>query len=496
MSSRSRAPVPHKRYGFWYLVRKVPTAFSQLDSRGIVRVSTGIRITDDPRGVAAKHAVVKLDVELHRYWRDLSSGVDPHLIKRGVAAVELAGRFGFSYLELSALNSSPIDELSKRLSALESLAGTKELPNAGSALFGLVPSPRSSCRLSELVDDYEKVQAVALKGKSADQWRRWRNQRDQMLERFLKLIGGDKLVEALTVDDVRGYRDALKGDVLKDRMDVNTANKNIGTVAAMFRAVVEEEKLKVTDPFVGMRLKGGEKKQRTPFVIEFVQNVLLKDGVMDGLNPEARAIFYVVAETGMRPSEVVGLQPEDIILDQEIPRVVLRDNKRKLKTKHSARTIPLAGMALEVMRRYPNGFPTYRGKPTNLSNTVTKYLRENKLLPFEGQSFYSLRHAFKDRLRECKTTEELTDVLMGHSPKGDQYGFGPGLNEAHNVMKAIAFKAPSASFAEGLGRAPQDHLSALAQQQPRSGGRWAGKLRLVPTIQRQSEDCVQDVQEE
>lgn len=488
--TRSSVPIPHKRYGFWYLVRKVPIAFSQLDRRGVVRVSTGIRITDDPRGVAAKQAVAKLDVELQRYWRDLASGIDPHAAKRSVAAVDLAGRFGFSYVELSALTVSPIEELSKRLSALESLAGKKELPNAGTALFGLLPSPVSSSRLSGLVDDYENIQAVLLKRKSAEQRRRWRNQRDQMLERFVNLIGGDKLVEALTVDDVRVYRDALKGEVLQDEMDVNTANKNIGTVAAMFRAVVEEEKLKVSDPFVGMRLKGGEKKKRTPYVIEFIQNVLLKDGVMDGLNPEARAIFYVVAETGMRPSEVLGLMPEEIIIDDVIPRVILQDNDiRELKTKHSERTVPLAGIALAVMRRFPNGFPNYQGKPALLSTVVNKYLRENELVPMRKQSFYSLRHAFKDRLRKCKANDELIDVLMGHSPKGEQYGFGPGLKEAHSVMKAIAFKAPSASFAEGLGRGLQDHLSVLAQQQPRSGGRWAGKRRLEPEVQQLSEDC-------
>ncbi|WP_083929043.1 tyrosine-type recombinase/integrase [Hyphomicrobium zavarzinii] len=492
--TRSNAPVPHKRFGFWYLVRKVPRAFSMLDRRGVVRVTTGIRITDDPRAVAAKHVVAKLDADLQRYWRDLASGIDPHAVKRANAAVELAGRFGFPYLELEALSASPIDELTKRLDALEALSGKKELPVAGSALFGLLPSPRSSRRLSQLVDDYEVIQAVELKGKSAEQCRRWRNQRDQMLGRFLKFVGGDKLVEVLTVSDVRTYRDALKEEVLKDRMDVNTANKNIGTVAAMFRAVVDEEKINISDPFVGMRLKGGEKKQRTGFTREFVQDVLLKDGVMDGLNPEARAIFYVVAETGMRPSEVVGLQPEDIILDGDIPRVVLRENQRKLKTKHSRRTIPLAGIALEVMRRYPDGFPTYRGKPTNLSNTVTKYLRENNLLPLEGQSFYSLRHTFRDRLGEAKPSDQrLIDVLMGHSPKGEKYGSGPKLLLARDLMQEMAFKPPSASFAEGLGRGTEDHLSARAQRQPRCGGRWAGKRRLEPAIQQQSGDCAQDV---
>jgi len=44
MSASQRTARPHKRDGLWYLVRRVPAQYAALDRRGIVRVTTAIRI--------------------------------------------------------------------------------------------------------------------------------------------------------------------------------------------------------------------------------------------------------------------------------------------------------------------------------------------------------------------------------------------------------------------------------------------------------------------
>jgi len=49
----------HKPKGFWFLIRRVPTAFKSFDHRNPVRISTGIWITDDPRGVGAGVVVAR-----------------------------------------------------------------------------------------------------------------------------------------------------------------------------------------------------------------------------------------------------------------------------------------------------------------------------------------------------------------------------------------------------------------------------------------------------
>ena len=66
---------PHKRKGFWCLVRRVPTRYQPFDKRGIV----GIPITDDPRAHAAKRVVADLDATFLTRWRDLARTPDPQL---------------------------------------------------------------------------------------------------------------------------------------------------------------------------------------------------------------------------------------------------------------------------------------------------------------------------------------------------------------------------------------------------------------------------------
>ena len=46
------------------------------DRRNPVRISTGIRVADDPRGVRAGEVVARLDRDLARYWKDKRSGKD------------------------------------------------------------------------------------------------------------------------------------------------------------------------------------------------------------------------------------------------------------------------------------------------------------------------------------------------------------------------------------------------------------------------------------
>ena len=107
MSSSQRTARPNKREGFWYLVRRVPAQYAALDRRCPVRVSTGIRICDDPRAVTAQREVQRLDAELAKYWRDLAAGRDPEAVKRSRWAAETAGRLGLPYVERADLNIGP-----------------------------------------------------------------------------------------------------------------------------------------------------------------------------------------------------------------------------------------------------------------------------------------------------------------------------------------------------------------------------------------------------
>ena len=95
-----------------------------------------------------------------------------------------------------------------------------------------------------------------------------------------------------------------KHRVSNDGIEINTMNKNLGHLSAMFRAVIKRLKLRLDDLFGGLRQEGGKDGNRPPFPIEFIRNVILAPGNLDKLNQDARDIVYVIMETGARPSEM------------------------------------------------------------------------------------------------------------------------------------------------------------------------------------------------
>lgn len=168
----------------------------------------------------------------------------------------------------------------------------------------------------------------------------------------------------------------------------------------------------------------------------------MADGALAALNDEARALVYLIVDTGMRLSEAASLTAETIILDHDVPHVQIRPIGRKLKTTQSARDIPLVGCTLAVMRQRAEGFPRYADKAASLSAVVNKYLATHDMLPTDKHSLYSLRHTFEDRLTAVEAPEKLIAALMGHKYSRPKYGAGPSLAQKREWLEKIAFTPP------------------------------------------------------
>ena len=168
----------------------------------------------------------------------------------------------------------------------------------------------------------------------------------------------------------------------------------------------------------------------------------MADGALDGLNEDARYIIYVIADSGLRPSEIVNLNRKTIHLSAKIPYVSVLPDGRRLKTDDSLREIPLVGAALAALKAKPDGFPRYRDNSSTFSATANKFLLENGLRPTEEHTVYSLRHSFKDRLIAAEAQDSLIDSLMGHDTYKPKYGKGPSLELKLKYLQRIAFKPP------------------------------------------------------
>lgn len=427
-----------RRCGTWHFVRRVPIEFAHLDTRGVIKHSTKVRIAQDRTGRRAVRVATKLNDELELYWQGLVGGRSQADLGRYEEVRRRARSFGFDYIENAQLLTLPPEQ---RLDRLETLVarGVASDPVARAAVLGTQKRPVFP--LSKLFDEYEAMTKLEVKDFSPNQLRVWRNSRMRAVENFVSVVG-DKPVNEITVEDAIDYSEWWRDRVVNENVAAKSANKDIGQLSRMLKDISVRRRLNIPDIFKGLRLPGELERSRMPFETDFIQDKLLKTGALDGLNEDARHVLYVVAETGLRPSEVVNLQPDAIRLDAKIPYVKIQPDGRKLKTEDSEREIPLVGVALAAMKLRPDGFPRYRDKSSALSGTLNKFLRENGLRPTKDHSVYSLRHSFKDRLIAAEAPDSLIDSLMGHRTYKPKYGKGPSLELKLKFMSAIALGPP------------------------------------------------------
>jgi integrase len=274
-------------------------------------------------------------------------------------------------------------------------------------------------------------------GKSDDQLRRWKNPRKKAIRNFLDVVG-DKPLAEITGDDMLNFRDHWYDRICADGLTPNSANKDLTHLGDVLKTVNRMKRLNLALPLSELAFKEGEARKRPPFSRAWIEEHLLRAGALSGLNGEARAIMLAMINTGMRPSELAALTPDEIRLDANIPHIALAPLGRQLKTKSSRRAIPLTGVSLEAMRGFPDGFPRYRGSSASLSATVNKYLRSNDLLETPEHSLYCLRHSFEDRMLEAGIDERIRRDLMGHSLRRERYGDGGSLELLSELLVPVA----------------------------------------------------------
>lgn len=121
-----------------------------------------------------------------------------------------------------------------------------------------------------------------------------------------------------------------------------------------------------------------------------------------------------------------------------MPNIAIEPEGRQLKSVYAKRVIPLTGVSLEAFRAFPDGFPRYRQSSAGLSATVNKYLKANGLLETPAHSFYSLRHAFEDRMLAAGIDDRIRRDLFGHRLDRERYGKGASLEHVARLVREIA----------------------------------------------------------
>lgn len=419
----------------YHLRKRVPLRFRPVEVREHIAVSLH---TDSP-----KLAVRKADEiwsQLLEGWESALRGDTGGAQARYEAAKHIAEHRGYSFIAAPGLASAPIEEIVKRALAVPANRDGSANQRIGDALLGGVREP--GVTINKALEVFWEHEADKEQGKSADQVRKWRNPKIKAIRNLVSEIG-NKEIAAITRADMVKFRDWWRDKMRAENLVANSANKDMIHVSHILRTAnvrlglgLEDHLEKVLSGHSFKDDKGDE-RDRPPFSDKWIREVILKDGTLDGLNKEARCILLAMVNTGARPSEIAGLMPDHIRLEDDVPHISIEPVGRQLKNQQSKRVIPLTGISLKAFQECSEGFPSYRGKDT-FSATINKFMRENGLMESDQHVLYSLRHAFEDRMIAAEFDDRMRRQLFGHKLNREKYGKGPSLELMHEKLKAIA----------------------------------------------------------
>jgi hypothetical protein len=417
-----------RRESTLHIRKRVPRRYASVDERESVWISLHTGDTN----VAMQKAPVIWQHMLEA-WEAKLLGLHVDANTQLAAAKNLAAARGVRYLPATEVAKLPLEELMARIEAVVTPSGKIDMLEAN-ALLGGAPVPKMT--VTSALDEFWKIAAIRTEGKSQDQIRRWENPRKKAIANFIKTVGDLDIAE-LTTQKMMKFNGWLADLILQGKITKSSANKDMMYAVATIRDVARANDITLKFNPDGLMFKGGEANTRPPFSRAWISDKLLAPRALDGLNAEARCIMLGMINTGYRPSEGAMLTSDQIRLDANIPHVKIEPVGRTLKTKSSKRVIPLVGISLEAFRQFPNGFPRYADNP-GLSDTLNKFMRENKLLETDKHSLYSLRHSFEDRLLAAGIDERIRMDLMGHQIKRERYGAGADLEHLQRVVQLIA----------------------------------------------------------
>lgn len=438
-------PIP--RQGFWYLVRAVPKDLRTRHPRASVMLSTGIRVAADPRAVLARPRIQSLDEVVQQTWQRMRDGISFEIAEADLRAFKRGLEIDLPSVPAKTTAAMSLRELWERFEKV--LQGVPFNPNVKprdelladvSLVFGSgLPTPNDTLMVSQMLAEYERINATKLANKSKQQLRIWRVRRQSALDTFIASLGGDLPLSDLTVKHVHKFRAHWQQRALAGEVQINSANRSIRQVAGLYRSISSFHQFEQRNPFEGTHIPGGRDGKRLAYDPAYVQERFLAEGVFADLNLEVRCAIYLIIETGLRLSEVCALTQEHIHLDGPIPYVEVRDDHQETKTAGSVRSVPLVGVALLAMRMLPKGFVRYYHKANQLSAVINNALAVRGLRP-QGQSIYSMRHTLIDRLKAVEAPNDVQEDLVGHV---HLYGQGTTLEHRHRWLQQIVFRSPS-----------------------------------------------------
>jgi len=411
--------------GLHYFQQAVPRALQQ----GIGKKTIKIRLR--PEGGSYVVQCERYKEQYAAYFRALLDDPTLSTLEMKTAALKLLQRFGLEpgdgLKEVTVLTAG--DDESNHVDDYDTQAHLNEIheyaESAAKAQGKMVKTAlallnnRSKVTLSEAFQVYL---ANHLKGKSKDF-------SDNQYQHWKKLIGmvGDIALEELTRAHAHQYRDLR----LEQGVTAASVQREINVLRAIINVALIETSLEKPNCFKGLKIPqvGAKPIDRKPYTHAEIR--ILIEAALE-VADERRLIVLLVAVTGARFSEVLGLRKIDVDL-QNLTLNFTDHSGRSLKNSFSRRVVPLLTIALVPLERQISAsstgfvFPTYANSSKTESKTANKTANKWADRIVTGKTMHCFRHSLRDELRAIGCPDSISKEIGGWGRKNDvseQYGIG------------------------------------------------------------------------
>jgi integrase len=280
------------------------------------------------------------------------------------------------------------------------------------------------------------------------------------LETRSPIPGKNRELRAIQRPEVNGFvRWLLAGKHREDGKAVSTSTvvRYVTTLKAAFARAIIENDLGVPNRFLKIEIPeaGKDVIKRETFTVDQYRHL---HHALDTWNAakgpdQLRCILTLIAESGARLAEIVGLASADLHLHAAVPYLHLKEHPwRSLKTLGSTRKVALTPKALEAAKvalrlagTSPFLFSQYTDasecRATSASQTLVQWVRTREGLKDTKLGVHSLRHGMEDLLRAVGCPDSARDQITGHKTPGmgANYGEGYPLGQLADWMtKAVA----------------------------------------------------------
>lgn len=238
---------------------------------------------------------------------------------------------------------------------------------------------------------------------------------------------GDMPMDQVTVATIQQFYDwmATAGEHgRKKNLNACTIRRVSGLASRIFKVAMEMKIIPET-PFKHslLNIRAEEAGHHKAMTDEEIQRV--RQAIPHLQDWNERLYMGLLAYTGMRPEEALGMCWENVALEQQYAKVVQAatypGNSRayigKPKTAHAAQTVLLPKALVEILRpeQQPRGYLLGGDKPWCYSHKTQVSKRALAHLHLEGYSDADFRTTFGTQMKEYgKTSAEVAD-LMGHA---------------------------------------------------------------------------------